>query len=1100
MEQYASGCDVDDDVWVYTNEERSSWLTGKITNISANIVDVQIRRGGQPHEPMQVPWDRIIRHQKRSTKGIADAEEATPDEFGEIFMVETLQERFNTRLPSMKAGPFLVCLRGDCVKGLDQDPMMFGRSPAQEAEQPTPAKMAVAAYEKCLHDKTPQTIVCTGVSGSGKSWTCNAAMGALYECGRKGSIGSQVVQQVFDAAKIVLDAFSNCSTAANPDSSRSARNYSLFYDARGTLVGGSVHSLFLDVGRLTRKPAGEGPFHIMLQMCYGAWASEREMLKLKPINEFKLLENSPRSAKLSAEMAAAYNNTRDAMSRIRLTTKEQQQLLQTVSGILHLGNLSFCGTNCDPFSQEVFDQTAALLEVPPQQLLAAFAEKEIKYNDRSMVNKRRPENATALVPMIVEFLYSATFEWLITRVNAALSCYDAPTHMINVVDPCGFERSASNNTFDQLCINYMDEKFKAALIRRLFCLDTAQSNEVLEQEQLMAYLESSQKTKVQVEQEMLPDQLTIQLFEGPGGVLPIFEKESASHSGSSKTVHDSFYPSTPQAKMARNSSKNKAMSKLVKELDLAKDPTGLFCLKHSMGTVTYHEPESLAPNIMNVPPAIKDLLSKSKLPCLSKIVNIGSEALQNGKLTVLDTLAKKMNTFHASMDLMVASATSNEFIQVACCIRPNLSHKPDFFEPSAVLQQLRAWSVCQAVHFRQIFSENVISAPVFTTKWTSQDLKMANEAKQSAMVAAFTDNLAPPSELATSSQKNILKWLNNVDQTRAALKIQSAYRRWVVRLKYRRLGTLFERIQTEVRRLIILEKHGKELLHDKAMQRCDDLQKAIKKEQAQREASSKAVQGEPALTCAEIRARKIERIIAETQMLKEQGQLVTKANVPDIKEIADDWCDQSATQPVRNLRNQFDDYEYQPDGEATSYIQEDPFSGSVKLKKVLLKSIATDLNLEQHGAPPLHKTMQATNGYYMDPSQLVHYPPSAVGVNCPTSVAPTDLFACVNKFAANHTDENWSQPPPQPQNPQRKIQPDSEPLPPPPRRHEIVPVVTTSPKQYGPSGAYGKRYRQKYKFRKNLDEPTSGYQSADSSCSEDSVDSSASDDFSDHEN
>ena len=92
MEQYASGCDVDDDVWVYTNEERSSWLTGKITNISANIVDVQIRRGGQPHEvnqsawdssrnvvfaqqPMQVPWDRIIRHQKRSTKGIADAEE-----------------------------------------------------------------------------------------------------------------------------------------------------------------------------------------------------------------------------------------------------------------------------------------------------------------------------------------------------------------------------------------------------------------------------------------------------------------------------------------------------------------------------------------------------------------------------------------------------------------------------------------------------------------------------------------------------------------------------------------------------------------------------------------------------------------------------------------------------------------------------------------------------------------------------------------------------------------------------------------------------------------------------------------------------------------
>merc|ERR1712086_617960 len=69
---------------------------------------------------------------------------------------------------------------------------------------------------------------------------------------------------------------------------------------------------------------------------------------------------------------------------------------------------------------------------------------------------------------------------------------------------------------------------------------------------------------------------------------------------------------------------------------------------------------------------------------------------------------------------MVASATSNEFIHVACCIRPNMSHKPDFFEPSAVLQQLRAWSVCQAVHFRQIFSESVIAKSTSSGRtWTS---------------------------------------------------------------------------------------------------------------------------------------------------------------------------------------------------------------------------------------------------------------------------------------------------------------------------------------------------------------------------------------------
>ena len=53
-------------------------------------------------------------------------------------------------------------------------------------------------------------------------------------------------------------------------------------------------------------------------------------------------------------------------------------------------------------------------------------------------------------------------------------------------------------------------------------------------------------------------------------------------------------------------------------------------------------------------------------------------------------------------------------------------------------EQLLDRSVCQAVHFRQIFAENVIVAPPFTTKWTALDNKMAFEAKQSAMVSTHS--------------------------------------------------------------------------------------------------------------------------------------------------------------------------------------------------------------------------------------------------------------------------------------------------------------------------------------------------------------------------
>ena len=51
-----------------------------------------------------------------------------------------------------------------------------------------------------------------------------------------------------------------------------------------------------------------------------------------------------------------------------------------------------------------------------------------------------------------------------------------------------------------------------------------------------------------------------------------------------------------------------------------------------------------------------------------------------------------------------------------------------------------------------------------------------------------------------SSQENIMQWLSRVDMTKAALKIQCAYRRWIIKLKYKRLGAMFKKLQVEVRR------------------------------------------------------------------------------------------------------------------------------------------------------------------------------------------------------------------------------------------------------------------------------------------------------------
>lgn len=343
MEQ--SALEPQDEVWVFTDEDgsRADWIRGQITSAYTNTVDAMITRGQVREEVKDIPWDRVIKYQPLSEQGMPDVTRASPEEFSEVFMVETLRKRFNSALPSMKAGPFLVTLRGDCVQGLDKDPALFAR-PKNE-ERPDASKTAEAVYQKCISEGAPQTMICTGMSGSGKSYTVREVLGSLASSGCTGSISSQVVKDTLNAAIVVLDAFSNASTTMNSDSSRSARGYSLFYDESGGLVGGKVVALHLDVGRLTRKPNGEGSFHIMQQLCYGAWPNEKEQLKLRSLSEYKLMENSPRSQAVVKKMASGYNDTRDAMGKLGLSMEEQEQLMQIVSGILALGNLSFTGAN-----------------------------------------------------------------------------------------------------------------------------------------------------------------------------------------------------------------------------------------------------------------------------------------------------------------------------------------------------------------------------------------------------------------------------------------------------------------------------------------------------------------------------------------------------------------------------------------------------------------------------------------------------------------------------------------------------------------------------------------------------------------------------------
>ena len=67
-------------------------------------------------------------------------------------------------------------------------------------------------------------------------------------------------------------------------------------------------------------------------------------------------------------------------------------------------------------------------------------------------------------------LYERMFKWLVTRVNKTLDTKERKSYFIGVLDLAGFE-IFQYNSFEQLCINYTNEKLQQFFNHHMFVLE-----------------------------------------------------------------------------------------------------------------------------------------------------------------------------------------------------------------------------------------------------------------------------------------------------------------------------------------------------------------------------------------------------------------------------------------------------------------------------------------------------------------------------------------------------------------------------------------------------------------------------------------------------
>uniref|UniRef100_A0A4W5RDZ0 Myosin-9 n=1 Tax=Hucho hucho TaxID=62062 RepID=A0A4W5RDZ0_9TELE len=511
------------------------------------------------------------------------------------------------------------------------------------------------AYRSMMQDREDQSILCTGESGAGKTENTKKVIQYLAHVASsfkskkdQGELEKQLLQ-----ANPILEAFGNGKTVKNDNSSRFGKFIRINFDVNGYIVGANIETYLLEKSRAIRQAKDERAFHIFYYMLTGA----------------------------GDKMHMSFFGG----------------LLKTVSAVLQLGNMSFKKErNSDQASMP--DDTAAqkvchLLGMNVTDFTRAILSPRIKVGRDYVQKAQTQEQAEFAVEALAKASYERMFRWLVMRINKALDKTKRQgASFIGILDIAGFE-IFELNSFEQLCINYTNEKLQQLFNHTMF---------VLEQEEYQR--EGIEWSFIDFGLDLQP---CIDLIENPPGVLALLDEECWFPKATDKSFVE---------KVVQEQGNNPKFQKPKKIKDSAD-----FCIIHYAGKVDYKADEWLMKNMDPLNDNVATLLNQStdkfvselwrdvdRIVGLDKVAGMsdggihGATKIRKGMFRTVGQLYKEQLS-----NLMTTLRNTNpNFVR---CIIPNHEKKAGKLEPHLVLEQLRCNGVLEGIRIcRQGFPNRIV--------------------------------------------------------------------------------------------------------------------------------------------------------------------------------------------------------------------------------------------------------------------------------------------------------------------------------------------------------------------------------------------------------
>ncbi|KAM9473361.1 myosin-9-like isoform 2-T2 [Salvelinus alpinus] len=555
------------------------------------------------------------------------------------------------------------------------------------------------AYRSMMQDREDQSILCTGESGAGKTENTKKVIQYLAHVASshktkkdQGELEKQLLQ-----ANPILEAFGNGKTVKNDNSSRFGKFIRINFDVNGYIVGANIETYLLEKSRAIRQAKDERTFHVFYYMLTGAGDKLRSELCLEGYNSYRFLVNGNVTIP-GQQDKDLFTETLEAFRIMGIPEDEQIGLLKVVSSVLQLGNMSFKKErHSDQASMP--DDTAAqkvchLMGMSVTDFTRAILSPRIKVGRDYVQKAQTQEQAEFAVEALAKATYERMFRWLVMRINKALDKTKRQgASFIGILDIAGFE-IFELNSFEQLCINYTNEKLQQLFNHTMF---------ILEQEEYQR--EGIEWSFIDFGLDLQPCIDLIEKPASPPGILALLDEEC----WFPKATDKSFVEKVLQEQGTH--SKFHKPKKLKDEAD--------FCIIHYAGKVDYKADEWLMKNMDPLNDNVATLLNQStdkfvselwkdvdRIVGLDKVAGMsempGAFKTRKGMFRTVGQLYKEQ----LSKLMATLRNTNPNFVR---CIIPNHEKKAGKLDPHLVLDQLRCNGVLEGIRIcRQGFPNRIV--------------------------------------------------------------------------------------------------------------------------------------------------------------------------------------------------------------------------------------------------------------------------------------------------------------------------------------------------------------------------------------------------------